>query len=802
MHTTFSYLEVQQCTFPIHRHAGLACRSFALRCARPTRRYVLLEFQQNNRFYEFILTNLNLDDGQSYLNEPPETPAPVFAVRAFKSALFGTPKIDQEFHSTTPLPMTPDHRLGKKPQHAEIEPAKMNKLGPKINEEDVHKAQVTSLLSPAKGILMTPGTGTTRRKNVSFGGLGMGEKEKKESKVSNTDLGVDAKTPLVAHYLSGNQCRQTSLTKTLFKAKIGLSQDQLEDHTETKNKEGETIPIKSNCDSGAGFESHADPTDRFADTTIDLNQPFSRSGKHWKAEFERYHKKSDREMKRIIKHGQNVKSYAVRKDSEASDLGEKLRLELSKVALMEAKVSKLAAQLASTRPHNPNDPAQSELVGSLAKQTALAVRYKQKADRYKAALSKKTAAAVIAENEMESTLPQSVKIPDFQEENLKQVPQVHLLNVELEKCREFTKLAEVKANKLEAENLELRKTLARVKAEVSIGGTERRARKADLERNEASLKSVRDDWEKRHDQITSESQKLLPESRFTNDRQRKPEDQMLTPSESRKRLTKPNLTNTTVVSNATIAGEILGTFKPIHETKLQDSHVDIWTLSIQENQRTTRPAQNEKADSISAGISTVLKEITQNFTPERKSENSLRPSSNTQTKAESRTPTRRPITDALLDDKSVFHDLGFEKSPSFAPQPIKSSAAKRMRERRSTIVSPRPSMFNIASSPPKHVSNPKQADLKPQAALASVKPEHVHSESLVSTAAARPRTIGERKLARLPPDRIAAAKARLKERNRERMSLGNRRESGEWRRTRADSKGVLTKVEGSGEMHE
>lgn len=748
----------------------------------------------------------HLDNGQSYVNEPPETPAPLFAVRAFKSALFGTPRIYQDFDSATPLPKTPDHKAGKKHHDTRIGNAKNDKLGQRLAEEHVYKPRVASIMSPAKGILVTPGTATTRRKNVSFGGLALDKKgndkiEKKESNDGDSSLDSDTSNPLVTDPLAWNQYRQTTLTKALYKAKTGSSQDHWEDHTDREITEDEFLPVKSNDDSNANIGSRENLTDLVTDTTIDLDQPFSRSGKHWKAEFERYHKKSDREMKKIIKHGQNVRSYAARKDSEASDLGEKLRLELSKVAAMEAKVSKLAAQLAGTRAHGSNDSVQAEMVNDLAKQTALAVRYKQKADRYRAALSKKTAAATSAEDGVKATLPQSVGLSAFQEGNSKQAPEMVSLQMELEKYRESTKLAEEKANKLEAENLELRKTLARVKEEASTCETERRAREAKLKRNEASLKDTKEDCNTRLNQITSKHQKLLQEMHLEKDGPGKTENPVMKLSENRKRLTKPNLANSVGASNATLAGEILETFGPVHEIKSQDSHVDIWTLSVQENQRTKKPARNEISSPTNAKVSSVLREITQNLTPDRKSGTPL-PPSHALPSTDSNTPSRHPGTYAPPDDKPHLHELGSEKHSIFlAPQPINSSAAKRMRERRSTIISPRPSMFNIAPSPPKPVSNPNLADSKPHTTHATSKPAHTHPTSQVSAAPSRPSTLaGVRKQPALPPDRIAAARARLREKNLEKQLLsGDRRETREWRRVRPDGKGGLTSVGEPGE---
>src|SRR3569833_257094 len=81
--------------------------------------------------------------------EQPDTPAPVFAARAFKTALFGTPaRVDR-----APLPAVNTVAVTKDICGDDKEPK-----------------------SPAKppGILLTPGTATARRKRVSFGRGGRG----------------------------------------------------------------------------------------------------------------------------------------------------------------------------------------------------------------------------------------------------------------------------------------------------------------------------------------------------------------------------------------------------------------------------------------------------------------------------------------------------------------------------------------------------------------------------------------------------------------------------------------------------
>ena len=314
----------------------------------------------------------------------------MFAVRAFKSALFGTPNPTQ--------PVSPSNRSRK--LSAQNSTQKASAFFPEIpttstnvpkDTDDIlnqNKLDLDVLVSPTKGILLTPGTITSRRKNVTFRGLGSDEKlkEKNNSRSSllSDNVPESSLNTSQAAGLIANQSRQTSLAKALYKARdavpgakairpLSVNRASQKSAPEGEIECPEAIIEKEGCDPGVA-----------ADVTIDLNHPHSRSGQHWKAEFEQYHKNSDREMKKIIKVSQNVKSFAVKKDSEASELGEKLQRQLSKVAAMESKVTDLATQLAATKRQDSREtPDQTRLVNDLARQTALAIRYKQKAENYK-----------------------------------------------------------------------------------------------------------------------------------------------------------------------------------------------------------------------------------------------------------------------------------------------------------------------------------------------------------------------------------------------------------------------------------
>ena len=118
--------------------------------------------------------------------------------------------------------------------------------------------------------------------------------------------------------------------------------------------------------------------------TLDLDEPHSHSGRYWKSEYDRYHEEAKLEMEKLVKYKQLAKSYAKKKDSEAIDLGEKLKEEQQKVVNMEAKISELAAQIANRRlSGRAND---NHDLKDLARQTALAREYGNRVDEFQTAL--------------------------------------------------------------------------------------------------------------------------------------------------------------------------------------------------------------------------------------------------------------------------------------------------------------------------------------------------------------------------------------------------------------------------------
>lgn len=696
---------------------------------------------------------INTDDGESYIEEPPETPAPLFAVRAFKTAIFGTPH--------------PDQSVAKRPaQQKEV--AKAQPAGNGQNSQ-VHNAvndyfsgpagvlNVDPMASPTKGILLTPGTGATRRKTVSFGNL-VANAPKDEVHSPSTEAATlkSRRNQDVPEASPKIQPRHSSLTKTL----IELSK-QKPNSQATSVTSDELGPTK---ESASLINAQMDSTDQAADTTVDLSQPCSRSGQHWKTEYEKYHKKSNREMKKVIMYGQNVKSYAVKKDSEATGLGEKLKKELAKVAAMEKKVSKLAAQLKIAHAQSPEEESeQTRLVSELAQQTALAIRYKQKADHYRRAIHKENRAdgSAIEREDMqmrEEASEWSSQGTDSPEVVARSAGE-DVLHAQLGSLRTVARKAEDQAAKLEAENDALKRSLARVKGEMMSYESRRQAREERLQRREAKCKADQKACEAQLAKLTAEHQKLLL---ITGQSSKAEAPAHLQPSAcydhppgldgSPKSAEGVPANGKNMNDEALRQNRVSKPYTSPRKSRLQNSVVDIWTFSSPRDAAETVSPSKEPTElppsSVRQDIKRTLKEIDMNLIPEQ-----------------------QPGTE--LDSEARPSHINSAHKPATKPipqhQPGLSSPAHQTHNRRPKIDSPRPSMVDLTSSPAKE--EPSEAALKPFIENPSIATLG-RSSGLLSKVGSRTSTMTSGRGSALPAERAAAAKARLAARSAEKRNRG------------------------------
>lgn len=762
-----------------------------MRTSRPADGHVLSNGRRRNRSLACTFLTV-LGESETLFEDPPETPAPMFAVRAFKSAIFGTPHPAQ--------PASPSNRSRKAlfqnslPQASALlpEPLKIVHLESTDRENVTKNLDFEPLVSPTKGILLTPGTGTTRRKNVTFRGIGSDEKSKAKD-ISRANLLGDtiSDASLSRSHAAGlmeNQPRQTSLTKALYKAKNGVSENHTNPSLSASKPKKNPALDRAKDRPVTVVEREWYDHDVVADVTIDLSNPQSRSGQHWKAEFEQYHRKSDREMKKIIKANQNVKSFAVKKDSEASDLSEKWRRELSRVAAMESKVTDLATQLAATRTQDSREtPDQTKLVNDLARQTALAIRYKEKADNYKVALMKKRIKLAPETDRFEDVSPQDTGAESNQRKldfTLKEheSQEMATLRSELDRFRNSAEAAEEKAAKLETENLALQAAIDRLRQEMKTSELKRQAKEESFQRREEVLKASKADCDAQLLALLSKNEALL------QDVQRHRTD----PPTSECKIIKEHkeISSSEIPWDKAGAGQATGgqdhstPRKHANKHRPELSMVDIWILEGQDS--ALSPEKPPKKHDQVERPPEVLKEIAQN--PVREDEN-RKPYRTTQGSA--------PLIENPPPSKVQPAYESPRSSTLISPNKLPTSGAKRVPTRRSTNNSPHPSMLNPASGPPDAVSSTyhsahqltnsdrqkqeqqeKQQPKAPLSALTQTKSALGQATDLVPVAAPTATGTQGREDLEMPPpaDRKEAMRARaaqrMAERRRAREGMG------------------------------
>ncbi|KAK5631213.1 hypothetical protein RRF57_006927 [Xylaria bambusicola] len=271
------------------------------------------------------------DTGDTTQFDAPDTPAPVFAARAIKNAIWGQSAAADENPTNT----------------ERVKPAQSTSTTKEIPAEARSPTKLNS-------ILLTPGTGTSRRKRVSFG---------RDVKAGNT---VDSSPLATTSGRHGRSRRKTTL------------QQALENSRPAKPKESEAeldAPVAEDTDEESEWEDEDVCCNH--EMTVDLNEPHSESGKYWKAEWSRYREEAKSDIEQLVKYKANARSFAAKKDMEASQLSQKLKEEQSKVVEMEKKMADMTSKLAASRKHGANKDSTS-LAEDLARQTSLVAQYRER----------------------------------------------------------------------------------------------------------------------------------------------------------------------------------------------------------------------------------------------------------------------------------------------------------------------------------------------------------------------------------------------------------------------------------------
>ena len=319
-------------------------------------------------------------------NDAPDTPAHIFAARAFKSLLFGTPA----------------------PNDATVErPKRLSRLDNLIESPHSHSTdnvldlpahplmqprRSDPMASPSKGILVAPGSISTKRKSVTFGALSrdldavqniveLGRRQTEDT------LPSPVPSPAKVKFCG----LQQDLRRTLFEERTGSSGGEKGAIAEHKRQAGADNENERKISTTAAptqeKSTFIQPTQTIGtlpeEQTFDLNQPRSTSGQHWKREYERDHGNSKVEMKRLIQYNQMTKSYAEKRDRDAVTMTQRLNAAETKAKSLEKKIQKLTAQLMDAKTQGGD---QDSILNEVANQTAEVMKYQSKAERYRAAV--------------------------------------------------------------------------------------------------------------------------------------------------------------------------------------------------------------------------------------------------------------------------------------------------------------------------------------------------------------------------------------------------------------------------------
>lgn len=411
--------------------------------------------------------------------EAPETPAPVFAIRAFKSALFGTPGGEDDGEAERTLQSKHQHDGGWRSISDSLKPSTDNTEDTTNAKKSDFDTGANTMASPTKSILLTPGTASNRRKTVSFGDGVVDNERKRDVPSRLTKTPPSSSGTVSSQWMSGSSDGKdkprSKLTQSLLDARDNSPRDSGSPH----------LP--------RAVTTPADQDNN--DDTVNLNEPRSESGKYWKAEFDSYRTKTANEIKKLIQYRSVAKSYARKKDEEASRLAEKLREEEQRVVDMERHVSQLASKMVGEETKEGAKADKEQLVQDLTKQTALALQYKHRVSLLRRILEEHGVVDgeldVIGEqSELDSPPEKTAGQHRRTQQGLEQAnAKIKDQQVELEKLRNLAHSSEEKASKLDEENMSLKHTLARVKKEMNKYEGRRLEKEGKLKQREAKLEA-------------------------------------------------------------------------------------------------------------------------------------------------------------------------------------------------------------------------------------------------------------------------------------------------------------------------
>lgn len=458
--------------------------------------------------------------------EAPETPAPVFALRAFKSALFGTPGAEGEDESVLRAKEEAASRL-RNQSDSRKDPATERAGNDTATKKTETGVGGNTMTSPTKSILMTPGTTSNRRKTVSFGDAVVDNERKQDSPTKSSsktpvNLTGNSSSPWTSGSSDGKNKPRSKLTQALMDSRDKPSKDPepMQVPKPDVARSSENTPRRALPPTTATTTTATTTKNDDNDDTINMEEPRSQSGKYWKTEFDNYRTRTDKEIRRLVQYRSVAKDYARKKDEEAVRLADKLKQEEGKVVEMERHVS----QLASTMVAEGGKANKEQLIQDLTKQTALALQYKHRVSILRKSLEDH--GVVSSEIDDFKEQPDGNQPSDKATEELRKtqqalgqandrIQQMRSQRSDLSKLEDLAQSSQQKASELEKENAAMKQNLARVKSEMTKYEGRRKEKEARLKQREAKLETRIQEYRERlkaASQQHRDSQESLRES--------------------------------------------------------------------------------------------------------------------------------------------------------------------------------------------------------------------------------------------------------------------------------------------------
>jgi hypothetical protein len=644
---------------------------------------------------------------------------------------------------------------------------------------------------------MTPGTEKNRRKTVTFGAAVKDNEAKATASKSGIPDDCPGKFPSPWKPSEKNGevgLRKTALTRTLENAREGKKR-RLE---EPRDEEYDTPLSILKLDAQADAETPADnkrvmarqapkniqssTTDSFdGDMTLDLNEPHSQSGRYWKSEYERYHEDAKSQMKKLVRYKELAKSYAKKKDEEAIDLGEKLKEEQQCVQAMEDKVAELMAQLAQAR-MSGNEEDSPAMVKDLARQTALAVQYRNQVEQFRDALQKDGQ----SNNGLSSTDDVVIELKRARE----QLREMGYLRAEMHNLKLNLSMAEKKSSRFKDENTKLAKGLTSAKEELESKDKLREIAEKGRENGIKLLVSLQKDYDnlkeqaksqrreaehllkQRHDQV-SELRKEISELKRKLESSSNDVENKAMATRAAKRPSQPEITA------AADLGDLMSLETPqkprahVRRSRgnLANEKAENKSESTPEAGTYERPYQiHEDDDHLLDSRIPVLEGSTikprvsraelrnaaqQSSTPMKSKYSALSEIINSANVPNSPAASNLPLAASFQER---FSNLTIDSPRLPSPEPSLNYGANQARNQHTAKPSPRPSMYNLPDSSRRPLSRPRSLITENSGDRAG----SIASTRLSSMASTRPRTT-------LSTERAAAAKARLEAKGREKL---------------------------------